>query len=437
MIDDLDIPFEDYERGRHRRRRGGRGAPQARGGRPRRRRGRSLFALFITLVLLGALATGGWYGVGKIRAYLTVPDYSGDGDTAVMVHIAPDDSGKDMADKLYQANVVKSQKAFVNAFNANPQSKTIEVGYYKLRQHMKASKALDALLARNPDHTLANRVSSGVTITEGEISTEVFAALAKATNLPVTDFQNAAKDPVALGVSPDWFTRQAGIAEDITQRQRAEAVQRAFSILGLELSAANTASDAAKIVVDIADHLLGWDACYLHFWPSEGNQIVPVLTMDTIKGRKMSVPESSFTPEITPLMLQVFEVLRIYLRAAGIARVLYNRAYGGKFPCACLQLDSTVNYWLRVSGQTPKSSKDLTVSDLHNPNDPYNTHDKPGLPIGAISNPGEDALKAAMSPPKNGYVYFVAIDKEGHTAFATTEQEHAANIALAKKNGVL
>jgi len=31
----------------------------------------------------------------------------------------------------------------------------------------------------------------------------------------------------------------------------------------------------------------------------------------------------------------------------------------------------------------------------------------------------------------------VAIDKEGHTAFATTEQEHAANIALAKKNGVL
>ena len=39
-----------------------------------------------------------------------------------------------------------------------------------------------------------------------------------------------------------------------------------------------------------------------------------------------------------------------------IARVLYNRAYGGKFPCGCLQLDSTVNYWLRISGQTPKDS---------------------------------------------------------------------------------
>ncbi len=42
-----------------------------------------------------------------------------------------------------------------------------------------------------------------------------------------------------------------------------------------------------------------------------------------------------------------------------------------------------------------------------------------------------------MNPPKTGYLYFVAVDKEGHTAFATTEQEHANNIALAKKNGVL
>ena len=408
MIDDLDIPFEDYERGRHRRRRGGRGAPQARGGRPRRRRGRSLFALFITLVLLGALAAGGWYGVGKIRAYLTVPDYSGDGDTAVMVHIAPDDSGKDMADKLYQANVVKSQKAFVNAFNANPQSKTIEVGYYKLRQHMKASKALDALLARNPDHTLANRVSSGVTITEGEISTEVFAALAKATNLPVTDFQNAAKDPVALGLSPDWFTRQDG-----------KPVQK--SIEGFLYPATyefDPGVDATAILKKII-----------------ANFNAEMTKLDFLNQVQATLHISPFEALIAASIAQVEG--RFPDDMAGIARVLYNRAYGGKFPCACLQLDSTVNYWLRVSGQTPKSSKDLTVSDLHNPNDPYNTHDKPGLPIGPISNPGEDALKAAMSPPKSGYLYFVAIDKEGHTAFATTEQEHAANIALAKKNGVL
>ncbi len=409
MIDELDIPFDDdYERGRHRRRRGGRGAPQARGGRPRRRRGRSLFALFVTLVLLGALGAGGWYGVDKIRAYFTVPDYPGNGDATVMVHIAPDDSGKDMADKLYQAEVVKSQKAFVNAFNANTQSKTIEVGYYKLRKHMKASKALDALLARNPDHTLANRVSSGVTITEGEISSDVFAALAKATNLPVTDFQNAAKDPVALGISPDWFTRQDG-----------KPVQK--SIEGFLYPATyelDPGMDATAILKKIV-----------------ANFNAEMTKLDFLNQVQSTLHISPFEALIAASIAQVEG--RFPNDMAGIARVLYNRAYGGKFPCSCLQLDSTVNYWLRISGQTPKSSKDLTVSDLHNPNDPYNTHDKPGLPIGPISNPGEDALKAAMNPPKNGYLYFVAIDKEGHTAFATTEQEHAANIALAKKNGVL
>ncbi len=366
MIDDLDLSFEDdYERGRHRRRRGGRGAPRARGRRPRRRRGRSLFALFVTLILLGGLAVGGWYGVDKIRGLFAVPDYPGEGDTAVTVRIAPDDSGKDMASKLLQANVVKSEKAFVNAFNANPQSKTIEVGYYKLRQHMKASRALDMLLARNPDHTLANRVSSVVTITEGEISLDVFAALAKATNIPVANFENAAKDPVALGISPDWFTRQDG-----------HPVQKAIEgFLYPATYEFDPGLDATTILKKIV-----------------ANFTAEMTKLDFLNQVQSTLHISPFEALVAASIAQVEG--RFPDDMAGIARVLYNRAYGGKFPCACLQLDSTVNYWLRISGQTPKSSKDLTVTDLHNPKDPYNTHDKPGLPIGPISNPGADALRA-------------------------------------------
>jgi UPF0755 protein len=409
MIGDLDLSFEDeYERGRHRRRRGGRGAPQARGGRPRRRRGRSFFALFVTLILLGGLGVGGWYGVGKVKIFFAIPDYSGDGDAPVTVRIAPDDSGKDMAAKLFQASVVKSEKAFVNAFNANPQSKTIEVGYYKLRQHMKASKALDMLLARNADHTLANRVSSAVTITEGEISTDVFTALSKATNIPVADFQNAAKYPVALGIAPEWFSRQDG-----------HPVQK--SIEGFLYPATyefDPGLDATTILKKIV-----------------ANFTTEMTQLDFLNQAQNNLHISPFEALITASVAQVEG--KFPNDMAGIARVVYNRAYGGKFPCGCLQVDAAANYWLRISGQPGKTSKNLTQSDLHNPQNPYNTHDKPGLPVGPISNPGVDALKAAMAPPKNGYLYFVTIDKDGHTAFATTEQEHAANIALARKNGVL
>jgi len=126
---------------------------------------------------------------------------------------------------------------------------------------------------------------------------------------------------------------------------------------------------------------------------------------------------------------------------AGISRVLYNRAYSGKFPCGCLQLDSTVNYWLRISGKSAKPSQDLLNSELHNPNDPYNTHDKPGLPIGPISSPGNDALTGAMNPPTDpqsrSYLFFLAIDKAGHCAFATTNDEFEKLKVTARKNGAL
>jgi UPF0755 protein len=34
-------------------------------------------------------------------------------------------------------------------------------------------------------------------------------------------------------------------------------------------------------------------------------------------------------------------------------------------------------------------------------------------------------------------LFFVAIDKQGHSAFATTDAQHQKNIETARKNGVL
>jgi UPF0755 protein len=407
MIDELGFEFEDdYERSRHRR--AARGGP-TRGRRPpKRRRGRSFFTLFMTLILLGALGLGGWYGVTKVQGYFSVKDYDGPGDGSATVQVVANDSATIIANKLFDAEVVRSAKAFVAAADANPASRTIEVGYYKLRRHMKASLALDMLLARGSDHTLINKISSKVTITEGMISVDVFDALAKATNLPVTDFQNAAKDPVALGVSQDWFTRQDG-------KQAAKSIEGFLYPATYEF---DPGTDATTILKKIIGNFTA-EMTKLDFLNQVQNNL-HISPYEALIAASIAQVEGSFPDDM-----------------AGIARVLYNRAYGGSFPCSCLGLDSTVNYWLRISGHDAKSSKDLTQSELHNPNDPYNTHDQKGLPVGPISNPGADALKGAMAPPKNGNLYFVAIDKAGHTAFATTFAQHQQNIALARKNGVL
>jgi UPF0755 protein len=406
MIDELDLAWEDDDRGRSRHRRGRRGGP-ARGGRRPKRRGRSFVALFFTLVLLGGLALGGWYGATKVRDYFAIKDYDGDGTGSVTVQIADGDQGADMANKLYQADVVKSAKAFVAAFEANPGSKKIEVGYYKLRRQMKASKALDMLLARNGDGILANRVSSRVTITEGMISIDIFNALSKATNIPATDFANLAKDPVALGVPDFWFTRGDG-----------KAAQK--SIEGF-LYPATYDFDPGATATTIMKKIVGnfnAEMTKLDF-PNQVQANLHISPYEALVAASLTQVEGRFAEDMP-----------------GIARVIYNRAYGGAFPCGCLQLDSAINYWLRLTGKETKESGSLTNTQLHDPNNPYNTHDKPGLPIGPISNPGPEALKGAMSPPKSNFFYFLTIDKAGHTAFATTYAEFCKKTHEAKNNGV-
>lgn len=101
---------------------------------------------------------------------------------------------------------------------------------------------------------------------------------------------------------------------------------------------------------------------------------------------------------------------------------------------------------LQNPAQFPKLQSDVTIfyveNDikpyLENPDDPvnqpmydaYNTYVCDGLPVGPISNPGVDAIKAAIYPQNTDYYYFLA-DKDGKFYYAATIEEHAANIAAA------
>jgi UPF0755 protein len=120
-----------------------------------------------------------------------------------------------------------------------------------------------------------------------------------------------------------------------------------------------------------------------------------------------------------------------------IARVAYNRLYGGNFPCSCLQFDVGINYYYQLTGKPTKRSKDMTLQELTDPKNPYRTHGKAGLTPTPINSPGQAALEGAMKPPTGPWLYFVAIDKQGHSAFATTLAGQRQNEELAKKNGVL
>ncbi|MGE5582805.1 MAG: endolytic transglycosylase MltG [Bacillota bacterium] len=104
-----------------------------------------------------------------------------------------------------------------------------------------------------------------------------------------------------------------------------------------------------------------------------------------------------------------------------IAGIFYNRLRIG-YP---LQSCATVEYSLG------KHKERLYYKDLQ-VNSPYNTYLHQGLPPGPIANPGLASLKAAVSPAKVRYLYFVA-KPDGTHVFSLTYQQH---LAAQRKIGV-
>jgi len=59
----------------------------------------------------------------------------------------------------------------------------------------------------------------------------------------------------------------------------------------------------------------------------------------------------------------------------------------------------------------------------------YNVYTRQGLPPGPISNPSLDAIKAALSPVKSSYWYYLSDPKTKETIFSETLDEHNENRA--------
>ena len=84
-----------------------------------------------------------------------------------------------------------------------------------------------------------------------------------------------------------------------------------------------------------------------------------------------------------------------------------------------LQVDASLTYILG------KASAELTQDDLKM-DSPYNTYKYKGLPKGPISNPGKEAIEAAVFPQTSPYLFYLS-DKDGITRYAKNFEEHKNN----------
>lgn len=78
-------------------------------------------------------------------------------------------------------------------------------------------------------------------------------------------------------------------AKEIMQGKNNIPIQtEVFSRLGRDLAATTSAEAAAQIILDAADQLIGWEACYLILYdPEKGASPRPLLAIDTVRGRRV------------------------------------------------------------------------------------------------------------------------------------------------------
>lgn len=94
-----------------------------------------------------------------------------------------------------------------------------------------------------------------------------------------------------------------------------------------------------------------------------------------------------------------------------------------------LQADATVVYaWRLVRPDWKPKNAALSAADTKI-NSPYNTYRVVGLPPGPISNPGLDAIRAALEPLESSYWYYLSATS-GKTIFSRTLDEHNAAKAV-------
>ena len=101
-----------------------------------------------------------------------------------------------------------------------------------------------------------------------------------------------------------------------------------------------------------------------------------------------------------------------------VSGILWNRIRKN----ILLQVDAPFQYY------NGKNSYTLTKDDLAQGH-PYNTYLNKGLPPTAITNPGIDSIRAAITPTPTSYLYLLS-DKRGNMYYAENFEGHKKNREL-------
>ena len=360
------------------------------------------------LLLFGGVIGGAYLLYDELYGAADYADYEGTGAADVVVKVDEGATGAQIATELRRLDVVQSVQAFTVAAAEEPRIRSVQPGYYRLRQHMSGEAAV-ALLLDPASRVGQLEIRGGVQLDDtrnpdGSTVPGVLSLISQSTCAELNGQQRcvtadelreamSTADLADLGV-PDWAR------EDVAQAEPRRRLEGLFVPGRYDVPPGVPAVDVLRGLLATSITRLEAEGLVGNA-PATGYSAYDVLIVSSL------VEKEGITPDMPK-----------------VARVLYNRLESGQR----LQLDSMVNYPLDLQALR------TTPEDRARPG-PYNSYAVAGLPPTPIAAPGRAAIEAALQPVAGPWQYFVRCQTDGTSCFAETLEEHNTNVEQAVANG--
>lgn len=309
--------------------------------------------------------------------------------TLIEVEVPMGSSVNDIADILYEKNLIRSASVFKLMADFSNKANKMQAGKYELSKSMTIERIIDELLTGRVSVTTIS-----ITIREGDDIRKIASRLANEYKMNFTE------------------------EEFIKEAKQIDKYVDSFSILS------NIPKERYETDFPLEGYLFP-DTFYF-FADSTPEQIINKLI-----GEFQRKFDDEIQDKAEQMGLSVDEVVTLasIIQNEGtnedfekISAVFHNRLKMNMRLESC----ATVNYVLdKEVSQINITTEDTKIES------PYNTYRNGGLPIGPISSPGQAAILAALNPYEeymkdgNKMLFFVLMDpREGLHAFNTNYDDH-------------
>lgn len=238
------------------------------------------------------------------------------------------------------------------------------------------------------------------------------------------------REEIDITIIPGWDLRK--IATDWVEKGLASTTQDVYDLLGEPAKEYGKFNKAPRLSFEAEFPLLLTKPDYVSYegyiFP-DTYRVYADSSLEDVLRKIFTHMENSITREMRDEMNKqgksFFEILNMAALVEREAQEedmrmvadIFWRRYEQNW---ALQSCASVNY------VTAKNDPGISAADREI-DSPYNTYKYPGLPLGPVSNPSLDAIKAVLNPIKNDYWYFMS-GNDGITRYGKTLEEHNINV---------